>query len=519
MNNFEHSKCMIPMMQVVLICSVLFLTGCVAVKTRTAAPMAAPIDITQTACRALYEEVDAAIDDAGMRDYGAFRIQGFPYLRTTRLLSSFSHELSDASPQWSAWIDHMADLDARARALELRNLPSTAMGGRQKDTVLDELNSCRDLLIMVDLMRPGTALPVRLREAVRIPDDYVTWWQVLGLYPITAPLVSAGISAWHSRTHDTFATPLALLPVMGKLVRWLPPATTNITATGIPLPNKPKPLNTQQISDILQRSRDPLGIPLPMAAELEQLFATFAPIWEVDVVDENDHIGRVGWRGNEATVDITHSTLYHKISHTRFGDQVLLQLNYIVWFPARPGDDIYAGKLDGINWRVTLGPNGKPWLYDTIHNCGCYHQFFLSHQLRLRQDLPSLYFEAPLLPQSAPEQQSLVLRIASRTHFIQRVYHDNVLGSQSSVIPASQPLAWGDYNVLRSLPADEGYRSLFGEYGLIAGTERPERFILWPMGVRSPGAMRQWGHHATAFNGRRHFDDAFLIESLFEKMQ
>ena len=517
MNKFEHSKCLMPMMQVVLICSVLFLTGCVAIDTRTAAPMAAPINITQTDCRALYEEVNAAIDDAGMRDYGSSRIQGFPYLRTTRLLSSFSHELSDASPQWSAWIDHMADLDARARALELRNLSPTAMRGRQKDAVLDELNSCRDLLIMVDLMRPGTTLPVRLREAVRIPDDYVTWWQVLGLYPITAPLVSVGISVWHSRTHDTFATPLASLPVTGKLVRWVPPAPTT-AATGIPLPNKPKILNAHQISDILHRSHDSLGIPLPTNAELKQLFAMFAPIWEVDVADENDYIGRVRWT-NEPVIDITHPTLYHKISHTRFGNQVLLQLNYIVWFPARPGNDIYAGKLDGINWRVTLGPDGKPWLYDTIHNCGCYHQFFLSYPLRLRKDLSSVFFEAPLLPQTAPEQQPLVLRIASRTHFIQRVYHDNRLSGQPSVLQASQPLAWEDYDELRSLPADEGYRSLFGEYGLIAGTERPERFLLWPMGIRSPGAMRQWGRHATAFNGRRHFDDAFLIESLFEKAQ
>jgi hypothetical protein len=36
------------------------------------------------------------------------------------------------------------------------------------------------------------------------------------------------------------------------------------------------------------------------------------------------------------------------------------------------------------------------------------------------------------------------------------------------------------------------------------------------MGVPDPGAMRQWGRHATAFVGRRHFDDPFLIERYFE---
>jgi hypothetical protein len=47
------------------------------------------------------------------------------------------------------------------------------------------------------------------------------------------------------------------------------------------------------------------------------------------------------------------------------------------------------------------------------------------------------------------------------------------------------------------------------------GTERGERYFLWPMGVESAGQMRQWGHHATAFVGRRHFDDPHLLDSYF----
>jgi hypothetical protein len=35
------------------------------------------------------------------------------------------------------------------------------------------------------------------------------------------------------------------------------------------------------------------------------------------------------------------------------------------------------------------------------------------------------------------------------------------------------------------------------------------------MGVESAGQMRQWGHHATAFVGRRHFDDPNLLASYF----
>jgi hypothetical protein len=49
----------------------------------------------------------------------------------------------------------------------------------------------------------------------------------------------------------------------------------------------------------------------------------------------------------------------------------------------------------------------------------------------------------------------------------------------------------------------------------VPGSERGERWLFWPMGVPEPGAMRQWGRHATAFVGRRHFDDPWLLERYF----
>ncbi|WP_052493966.1 hypothetical protein [Nitrosospira sp. NpAV] len=487
-----------PKAEFVLLLLTLLLAGCATVRT----PPVAPGTGSLAACEALYQEVDDIIDNKEIRDHDSSPVPGFPYLRTTRLLVSLRDELIE-SGHWPAWIGHMAELDAKARTLEFRNLPDP-LAGYRKDALLHDLDSCRERLVTADLTQPQRR--ARLRNVVRVQDDYVTWWRVLGLYPFTAPFVSIGISAWHNETHGTFSTELASLPVAGKLVRWLPISTIS----------SPDPLNARQVGEILRRSLDPLGIPLPTGPDLDRLFATFAPLWEVDVVDENDHIGLLQWK-NGPVVDVTRPTLYRKVSYTRFGGQILLQLNYIVWFPARPGNDIYAGKLDGINWRVTLGPDGEPWLYDAIHNCGCYHKFFPSHKLRLRSDLPDFYFEPPMLPQVAPaarERQPVVLRIAHHTHFIQRLYLDK---SPSALLPGAQPLAWEEYDVLRSLPTDEGYRSLFGTHGLIAGTERSERFLLWPMGIRSPGAMRQWGHHSTAFVGRRHFDDAFLIELLFEK--
>ena len=493
MDHTKNSRRMVlAKAELILLFVTLFMVGCATVETRPAAPT----DDALTTCRMLYQEVDAAIDHAGVRDYGSSPVQDFPYLRTSRLLASFSRELA-TQQHWTAWTTHMAVLDAESRALELRNLP-TSMESHRNGTLVEELNRCRERLLANDLAQPERRK--MLRNAARVPDDYVTWWRVLGLYPLTAPVVSSRISVWHRETHNTFATPLAALPVAGELVRWASSPGARLTAP--------------QVGEILHHSLDPLGIPMPTITDLNRLLDTFAPAWEVDVVDSNDRIGTPRWN-NGPLVDVARPTVYRKVSHTRFGDQVMLQLNYIVWFPARPGNDIYAGQLDGLNWRVTLGADGEPWLYDIIHNCGCYHEFFPSRHLRLRDDLPTFYSEPPLLPQPAPELQPLVLRIASHTHYIQRIYHDQ---SSPELLSAAQAMAWEDYDTLRSLPTADGYRSLFGRYGLIAGTERPERFLLWPMGIRSPGAMRQWGRHATAFVGRRHFDDAHLIESLFTRV-
>jgi hypothetical protein len=78
------------------------------------------------------------------------------------------------------------------------------------------------------------------------------------------------------------------------------------------------------------------------------------------------------------------------------------------------------------------------------------------------------------------------------------------------------PYTLRDEQTLRTLPwPGGGTRSLYAADGLVTGTERAERFLFWPMGIASAGAMRQWGHHATAFVGRRHFDDPNLLDKRF----
>ncbi|MBE0449034.1 MAG: hypothetical protein IBX64_13250 [Actinobacteria bacterium] len=97
--------------------------------------------------------------------------------------------------------------------------------------------------------------------------------------------------------------------------------------------------------------------------------------------------------------------------------------------------------------------------------------------------------------------------MSNRTHYLQQV---TVVDAANAAPYRTEP-----YDSLRSLPiGNNERRNLFGPEGIIEVSRRAERFLLWPFGVESPGAMRQWGSHAIAFVGRRHFDDAFLLEQL-----
>jgi hypothetical protein len=290
---------------------------------------------------------------------------------------------------------------------------------------------------------------------------------------------------------------LAELPIHGELRRYGPPAAP------------PAP------ADFATIRRDALGIPEPTPTQLETLFAAHAPLWEIDVATDADRPGSPYWQADGTpSADISEPAIYRYVSYARWRGEPLLQLNYLIWFAARPKTsafDLLGGRLDGVLWRVTLDSAGRPLLYDSIHACGCYHQLFPSPMLRLRPDT-SQWAEPPLAPQPAPvigNNERVVIRLSSGSHYLQRVYADR---------PGTvMKLDGRDYAALYAVPTANGNRrSLFGPEGLVMGSERAERWLLWPTGVPSPGAMRERGRHAIAFVGRRHFDDADLLDRLFE---
>ena len=459
-------------------------------------------------CAELFVRLDEAIGKNEVGDADAARVTGFPYLRVNRLLASFADGPME-SREFEAWVDLMRGLDDNGRRMEIANLPdservSMEKGSSKPANLLTEVHDCADLLRARDLA--FAAHREALRAAARVPDDYRFWQRVAGLYPLTAIAFSVGTQRLYDGFRQAFSAPV--LTVHGRLIQYRPPKLT--------------PPSAEEVAVLFQFDRPREGLQIPVlpanGAAMEGLFARFAPILEVDTANTEDQMGAPRWRNPGALeVDTEQPAVYHYLSYTRFGGRVLPQLNYTFWFPERALEgpfDLLGGHLDGITWRLTLDIDGSILVADAIHNCGCYHLFFPSDRLRLKPR-PATLEETAFAPQSLPslvEGESLVVRIAHHTHFIERVLPERDADSDAATVYALL-----DYDRLRSLPLPGGgAKSAFGSNGIVAGSERAERYFYWPMGVPSAGAMRQRGHHATAFVGRRHFDDPNLFEESFE---
>ncbi|HYN12991.1 MAG TPA: hypothetical protein VET51_10165 [Burkholderiales bacterium] len=457
-------------------------------------------------CAQWYQALDEQIDAAGVRDAQHSRIAGFPYLRVDRPLASLRSRAAASEGALHAYADRMLELDIESRRHEIANLPRSRFealpdlyAGVTRAQSLRRTRECGRLLRDIDLARPQAR--GELLAAARVPDDYSTAHRIIGLYWLTRVAFAAGVRRWESGTLARFHSDAQTNP---NRVRYAPPAGPVLARS--------------TIAGLLSRAQfDPLGQPQLNERELGLLAAAYAPSFDISITGDHDRFGELRWRREAAVpqVNAAEPAVYVHSAYTRYGERVLLQLVYTMWFserPARGAADLLAGQLDGIVWRVTLAPDGDPLLYDSIHPCGCFHMFFPTPRARPRPP-PQPLEEWAFVPQHLPgiaEDERPVLSIASGTHYLERV---GVVRGSDSVVR----YVFHSYDALRSIPDMQGgNRSAFGPDGLIGGSERLERFLFWPMGIASAGAMRQWGRQATAFVGRRHFDDADLIERRFE---
>lgn len=425
-------------------------------------------------CSRWFARLDAAVDAAGVRDAQDERIDGFAGLRVDR----FGQATRDGVP-FEQWLTRAAALDRDARTAETWNLPPAAFpidDAADAPTARQRSERCRAAW-PARLAASSEARNALLQRA-EVPDRYSMGLRALGLYPLVRWPFFAGVNAWqndHQRTVERWAS------APPPLQRWVP---------------------------------DDDSVPLVFEIE-QQPRGALAPF---------DRFGVPGWSDATARVpqvDATQPVVYRRQAQGLHDGRVLRQDVFTLWFAERPTSgrfDLLGGALDGVIVRLTYGPDGTPWMLDTIHACGCYHLFFPADGVRLRDGAPQ-HEEWAFVPGRLPTLQAgerWAVRIASATHYVTGVVRDD--GGAA----AARRYTLRDENELRSLPlptgaggANAGRRSLYGADGLVAGSERGERFVFWPMGIASAGAMRQWGHHATAFVGRRHFDDPDLLFDRF----
>jgi hypothetical protein len=442
-----------------------------------------------TDCDAWFHRLDRAVAAAGVTDAQEHRVVGHPWLRTSRFTAALAQDtgLDDAAFA-STVLPQMRALDRAARAAEISNLPTAALAtwGLSRHDMLQRTEGCATT---------GMQKTQVDRHRVVVPDDYRTALRRWGAYPLTKHVFTAGIERELGRMRVAFTEPLTLAPG-ARLLRYVA---------------QPTPLSQLDADAVL----------------LDQ----HQPVFEKEVLTQDDLAGALVWFEPQArpAVQSEQPTIYRAISHTRYRGHTLTQLVYTLWFGARPPSgpfDLLAGHLDGLVWRVTLGPQGQALVYDTIHPCGCYHYFFPTPSavpLPAPEDEPEWMFAPQALP-TVTAQDRIVLRVAARTQYLKRV---TVLTPLAPFDNGAQgvPLRVLSQEQLRVLPVlstldgpvdvNTPTRSAYGPDGLVPGTDRAERWFFWPMGITSAGQMRQWGHHATAFVGKRHFDDAHLFERRF----
>lgn len=341
-----------------------------------------------------------------------------------------------------------------------------------RDGLYSRVAACGDLLKEADFK--DTKRRQELRSRVAVSDEYIVLRRILGIYPLSRLFVSHGVSRWHAAAHKSFSNEP---PLNWQTLRYVPDQKIDRkSARRILGPTK----------------RDALGIPVYSPEQREALFRMYAPVWEIQIQGEDDRIGTPLWTAKGVLdVDTNKPLTYTLLSFTRFAKQILAQLNYIVWFPSRPKQsawDLYGGLLDGLNYRVTLDGDGAPLLYETVHNCGCYYKAYPTRRLLVRAKID--YAEPPLVlkaPELDPSKNFVAVAMESRTHYVQHLYP-----LSREMQPEAVAYSLADYGQLRSLPySNVERRSMFDPYGLAPGSERLERFILWPTGVLSPGGMRR----------------------------
>ncbi len=486
--------------RIISVVLVLTITGC---SIQSAAPR---LEATQQEknCLIFFSHLDASINTLTFFEASVQRIDGYPIYRSDRFLASFASQAL-SQQEHATWKAALHENALNAYQQEVSRLPSDLKLPLpfNQNGVLDNISQCSADLKSY-FLKKETKAPLNVQR-LTIKDNYSTSARFWGIYPLTQWLAQPSMESYQKEMTE----------------RYLKGPKTD-SKINLYQPKVRSTLDVQSIQQILSNaySVNALHIPVLNPSEKQALLAHFSPNLSLEKKNSSDKIGSPQWGQNDQiTVNTQKPRSYTFITYTRLNGQVLMQLNYGFWFPERPSQssfDIYAGELDGIIWRVTLDTQGKPFFYDSIHQCGCYHKVFLPEGVSyntINNTIESpLFFSIDNMPLDST--LPVTLNIDSSSHYLVGVSHPQPKLLNNNKKPSKTiPYELTDYTSLSQLPTKKHRKSLFDKNGIIEQSARKERWFLWPLGVVNAGAMRQKGRHAIAFIGRRHFDDAFLWET------
>jgi len=480
----------------------LSLLGCASLSTR-------PIPITSNSvevCQAFFSQMEDSVKEAGVREASNVLISRFPYLRTNRFLSALKHRIKEEK-QRDQWLQWMRTLDLEAREKEISNLSDERVLSLQaietvqpnRREVRARIEFCSKKLFHHDKTLPN--FNTLLASNDEVPDEYSLWRRAIGFYPLMVIPVAIATHNAQVKSRSWFETSLDDLPMTGQLRTYVP--SENLF------------LDEKTIQEIMDQFRkNPLDVPLPDETQGKKLAWSFAPVIVQDIAALYDRIGKVLWKDDHLKTDSETPVVYYYFSHAFLKEKPILQINYVIWYSERAGrmpPSIEKGHMDGLTLRVSLDPQGRPFMTDVMNNCGCYHLFAPAKE-QIERIVSKRLKPDPFVPQWLPVIPSgnrLGIRVNSGWHQVERIV---AIGESPDSIPY-ELLPYGD---LETLPHGDGRtESIFDGKGIVKGSQRPERFILFSMGIPQIGSMRQRGHHAIDLIGRIHFDDPNLFDDDF----
>ncbi|WP_293374359.1 hypothetical protein [Nevskia sp.] len=428
-------------------------------------------------CRAKYEEMDARIDAAGVRDGSYYRVPGFPYLRTDRYAASFKDQVTGLD-EVAGWTRRMREFDQEAREFEYRNL---GMSEQDIGTWRYDLLSCGGGLANLELFEDANL--AFLRKQVTPGSEYVA------KPPKPTDAQRKAIAAHQAEVLKRFSGELPAAAAPLKLWAAKPVEDLSLIAKGygnaIP---------------------DELGVPALIDSQWRAFAEMHAPALWIETAAARDQPGMPITKDGAFTVDPAQPRMHYQITFTRLGGKPLAEINYFIWFAGRDGN---TGALDSLIWRVTLDANAQPLVFEAVNASGRDHLWFAAQPLKRRDAGKKDLADAALFPQAEPIAWPVALRIAAGSHDLLRV----VPLATATASGSSTPYELRRYEEVFTLATSDGKtRSLYDAGGVIPGVRDDKQAGLFGDQVATPGALHVLGRVPVAYVGNRHFDDADRLD-------